>query len=165
MNKHSLVVALLGALFVTTPRNGSGAPPGPVSYNEATLSVPLRKLLEATMVIKSASGQPKQIDNDQGTFRKVGLQPGQAVFITLVAPFATTGEPVDVLPADGGQIDIAAVGGKLAANGVVAFTFTPGTAYGLYRVWIARADAKYEVQFWHQDPNHPNQSRDIIPAG
>ena len=98
------------------------------------------------------------------TFEKVGLQPAQAVTVTLQYPLALAGRTVAVEPLDGGRVLTPVQDLAVGLDGAFTFQYQAGTKPGLYQVRIHYETRAIALQFWVFDNAHLENVPPVLTA-
>lgn len=88
------------------------------------------------------------------TFEKVGLQPGQAVTVSLRYPIPLAGRTVAIEPLDGGRVLTPVQDLAVGLDGTFTFQYQAGKKPGLYQVRIHYETQAIALQFWVFDNAH-----------
>jgi hypothetical protein len=105
------------------------------------------------IIATNGAGREKHLSSINGVVPTVMVRPGQVVPVTLQFPNAAAGTPVTAVPLDGGNIDVGDL--IVSSTGEAMFTFSPGAAFGHYRVEVRTAAEHHLLEFYVVDPAHP----------
>lgn len=113
--------------------------------------------------VTSALGKVVNPRRHNITFEKVGLQPQQAVDITLQYPIAHAGAHLAVEPLDGGRIVNPVANLTVAPNGTFTFRYEVGSKPGLYQIRVHYDSQAVALQFWVVDNAHLDNAPPVLP--
>ena len=105
------------------------------------------------VIARNGADKEKHLFSSNGVVPMLMVRPNQVVPVTLQFPTVQAGTPVVALPLDGGKIG----GGQLGVlpTGKTVFTFSPGPAFGRYRVEVRTPFEQHLLEFYVVDPNNP----------
>lgn len=92
----------------------------------------------------------------------IGVQPGEAVSVSIQFDPSHAGEPLKVGPLDGGEVNGTSI--AVSDQGLVTFTFQADASPGRNRVVVRHGLQTLLVEFWALSPNPQNNPPVITPA-
>jgi hypothetical protein len=136
-------IPLLAALLLLGLNLSRLPAQSPVEPSSGTLDV----------IATNGAGREKHLSSINGVVPTVMVRPDQVVPVTLQFPAGAAGTPVVAVPLDGGNIE----GDDLivSATGEATFTFSPGAAFGRYRVLVRTPAERHLLEFYVVDSAHP----------
>ncbi|MEO6970856.1 MAG: hypothetical protein ABI217_08175 [Chthoniobacterales bacterium] len=105
--------------------------------------------------------QPVKHDPD---FEQYGLDPQQAVTVTVQFPVELAEQVIIAEPLDGGTLTVPEEGLFVGADGTVIFQFQAGDSVGACRVTVHQPDDMNVLHFWVIDSAHPENNPAQLPG-